>query len=144
MKEEKQHCQKKSYQSIGFDLKLKIVEQVSNGQISINHAATKYNINRNSIYYWLKKFSTLDQKQKTMSKNDEIKKLKLEIERLQFIKDFQQLVIAEAEIDTGKDYAKKSLPESLVKEIETKKKLILKNNGSSNAAGYQDKPSTKK
>lgn len=74
-----------------------------------------------------------------MSKNDEIKKLKLEIERLQFIKDFQQMVIAEAEIDTGKDYAKKSLPESLVKEIETKKKLILKNNGSSNASGYQDK-----
>ena len=62
MKEEKQHCQKKSYQSVGFDLKLKIVEQVSNSQISINHAATKYNINRNSIYYWLKKFSKLKNK----------------------------------------------------------------------------------
>ena len=54
------------------------------------------------------------------------------------------MVIAEAEIDTGNDYAKKSLPESLAKEVELKKKAILKSCGSANASGYQDKPSTKK
>ena len=59
-------------------------------------------------------------------------------------KDFQQMIIAEAEIDTGNDYAKKSLPESLAKEVEQKKKAILKSNGSANASGYHDKPSTKK
>ena len=54
------------------------------------------------------------------------------------------MIIAEAEIDTGNDYAKKSLPGSLAKEVELKKKAILKSNGSANASGSQDKPSTKK
>ena len=141
MKEKKTPCQKKT---VGFDLKLKIIDQICNGQISVNHASVKYNVGRNAIYYWLQKYTTLEQKQKGMSKKDEIKKLREKIEELEFIKNFQQMVIAEAEIDTGNDYAKKSLPESLAKEIEQKKKAILKSNGSANASGYQDKPSTKK
>jgi hypothetical protein len=79
-----------------------------------------------------------------MAKKNEIKKLKQKIEELEFIKDFQQMIIAEVEIDTCNDYAKKSLPESLSKEVELKKRAILKSNGSANASGYQDKPSTKK
>ena len=141
MKEQKLPCQKKS---VGFDLKLKIIDEVCNGQISVNHASVKYHVGRNAIYYWLQKYTTLEQKQKGMAKKDEIKKLKERIEELEFIKDFQQMIIAEAEIDTGNDYAKKSLPGSLAKEVEQKKKAILKSNGSANASGYQDKPSTKK
>ena len=141
MKEKKLPCQKKS---VGFDLKLKIIEEICNGQISVNHASVKYQVGRNAIYYWLQKYTTLEQKQKGMANKDEIKKLKEKIEELEFIKDFQQMVIAEAEIDTGIDYAKKSLPESLAKEVELKKKAILKSNGSANASGSQDKHSTKK
>jgi transposase-like protein len=140
MKENKPHCQRKS---VGFDLKLKIIEEVCNGQISVNYAAKKYNVGRNAIYYWLKKYSTLEQQNKTVAKKDEIKKLKEEIERLEFIKDFQQEFIAEMELETGKDLAKKYLPESLIKEIEQKKRDITKNNGSANASGYQDRRSTK-
>jgi transposase-like protein len=141
MKEQKLHCQKKS---VGFDLKLKIMEEVSNGQISVNYAAKKYDVGRNAIYYWLKKYTTLEQKNKAVAKKDEIKKLKEEIERLEFIKDFQQEFIAELELETGKELAKKHLPESLSKEIEQKKRDILKNNGSTNASGSQDRRSTKK
>ena len=72
MKEKKPHCQKKS---VGFDLKLKIIDEVCNGQISVNHASVKYQVGRNAIYYWLQKFATLEQKQKGMSSKDEIKKL---------------------------------------------------------------------
>ena len=90
------------------------------------------------------KICYLEQKKKGMAKKDEIKKLRERIEELEFIKDFQQMIIAEAEIDTGNDYAKKSLPGSLAKEVELKKKAILKSNGSANASGSQDKPSTKK
>lgn len=141
MKEKKAPCQKKT---VGFDLKLKIIDQVCNGQISVNHASVKYNVGRNAIYYWLQKYTTLEQKQKGMAKKDEIKKLKEKIEELEFIKNFQQMVIAEAELDTGNDYAKKSLPESLAKEIEQKKKALLKSNGLAVASGSQDKLSTKK
>jgi transposase len=42
-----------------------------------------------------------------MSKLDEIKKLKERIEDLEFVKDFQQDIIADMEIITGVDLSKK-------------------------------------
>ena len=57
-----------------------------------------------------------------MSKKDTIKKLKERIDELEFIKDFQQDVIADMEIITGTDLSKKFLPKTLAKEI-TKKKI---------------------
>ena len=64
-----------------------------------------------------------------MSKNDEIKKLREKIEELEFVKDFQQDIIADMELIAGVDMSKKSLPVTLAKEIELKKKNILKENG---------------
>lgn len=77
-----------------------------------------------------------------MSLKDEIKKLKEKIEELEFIKDFQQDIIADFEVTTGQELAKKSLPGTLTKEIEAKKKDFLKRNGSTNVSGSQNKPST--
>ena len=121
-----QHCRKNEYQKIGFDLKLSIIDQITNGQISINHASKLHGISRSSISYWMNKLRTFDQNSKSMSKNQEIKKLKDRIEELEFIKDFQQIVIAEMEVTTGIDIVKKSMPEALVKEIEKKKRDLLK------------------
>ena len=122
----KQPCRKNEYQKISFDLKLSIIDEINNGQISINYAAKKYGISRSSINYWRKKLSNFTSKSKAMSKNDEIKKLRERIEELEFIKDFQQDIIADFEVTTGLDIAKKSLPETLVKEIEKKKRNLLK------------------
>lgn len=129
MKEQNQHCRINSYKKVGFDLKLIIIDQIQNGQISINHASEKYEISRASIYYWLKKYSTLEQKKLGMSKKDEIKKLKERIEELEFVKDFQQDIIADMELITGVDMAKKSLPKTLAEEIEKKKRDRSKENG---------------
>lgn len=129
MKEQKLPCRKKSYEKVGFDLKLLIIDQVQNGRISINYAAKKYNISRSSIDYWLKKYSTLEQKKLGMSKKDEIKKLKERIEELEFVKDFQQDIIADMELITGVDLSKKSLPKTLADEIQKKKTNRLKENG---------------
>ena len=46
------------------------------------------------------------------------------------------------ELITGVDMSKNSLPKSLAKEIELKKKNRLKENGSINALGLVNKPST--
>jgi transposase-like protein len=119
-------CRKQVYQKISFDLKLSIIEQVQNGQISVRHAAHVHNISRSSITYWIEKLSSFTQKRTGMSKNDEIKKLKERIEALEFIKDFQQDIIADYEKTTGLDLAKKSLPETLVNEIEEKKNRLSK------------------
>ena len=87
MKENKPPCPKKEYQKVSFELKLMIIDQIQNGQISVNYAAKFYNVSRSSIDYWLKKYCTLEQKKRGMSKQDEIKKLKDKIEELEFIKE---------------------------------------------------------
>lgn len=127
-------CRKKVYQKISFDLKLSIIDEINNGQISVNYASKKYQISRSSITYWMKKLSNFKHKSITMSKNNELKKLRERIEELEFIKDFQQDIIADFENITGEELAKKYLPEALAKEIEKKKQSLLKQNGSINAS----------
>ena len=126
MKDNKPPCSKKEYQKVSFELKLMIIDQIQNGQISVNYAAKSYNVSRSSIDYWLKKYSTLEQKKRGMSKQDEIKKLKDKIEELEFIKEFQRDYIANLEYLSGLDLAKKHLPEALAKEIEKRKRDLLK------------------
>lgn len=143
MKTQKEHWRKKSYQKTTLETKLLVVDQILNGQLSTNFASKKYAIPRTTISYWIRKYSTLVQQNTGMSKNDEIKKLKERIEELEFVKDFQQDIIADMELITGVDMSKKSLPKTLAKEIELKKKNRLKENGSMNVLGLVNKPSTK-
>jgi transposase-like protein len=119
-------CRKSAYQKISFDLKLSIIAQIHNGQISINHAASVYNISRSSINYWVQKLSSFEQNKKGMSKNDEIKKLRERIEELEFIKELQQDIIIDFEKTTGEELSKKLLPEALANEIQRKKKSLTK------------------
>jgi transposase len=143
MKTQKQPWRKKSYEKVTLELKLFVVDQITNGQISTNFASKKYDVPRTTIAYWIKKYSTLVQQNTGMGKLDEIKKLKERIEALEFMKDFQQDIIADMELITGVDMSKKSLPETLAKEIELKKKNRLKENGSINVLGLVNKLSTK-
>ena len=143
MKTKNEHWLKKSYQKATLETKLLVVDQILNGQISNNQASKKYDIPRTTISYWLRKYSTLVQQNMGMSKIDEIKKLKEKIEELEFQKDFQQDIIADMELITGVDMSKKSLPKTLAKEIEQKKKQRIKENGSMDVLGYLNKPSTK-
>ena len=142
MKSKKEPWRKRFYQKVTLETKLLVVDQIVNGQISRNSASKKYDVPRTTISYWLRIYSTLAQQKIGMSKNQEIKKLKEKIEELEFVKDFQQDIIADMEIITGVDMAKKSLPKTLAKEIEKKKKDRIKENGSINVLGSLNKPST--
>ena len=143
MKTQNEHWLKKSYQKATLETKLLVVDQILNGQISTNFASKKYDVPRTTISYWLRKYSTLVQQNMGMSKNDEIKRLKEKIEQLEFQKDFQQDIIADMELITGVDMSKKSLPKTLAKEIELKKKQRIRESGSMDVLGYLNKPSTK-
>jgi transposase len=134
---------KKNYEKVTLELKLFVIDQIQNGQISTNYTSKKYDIPRTTIGYYIKKYSTLVQQNTGMSKLDEIKKLKERIEELEFVKDFQQDIIADMEIITGVDLSKKSLTKTLAKEIELKKKNRLKENGSISVLGFVNKLSTK-
>lgn len=143
MKTQNEHWRKKSYQKVTLETKLLVVDQILNGQISTNFASKKYDVPRTTITYWLRNYSTLVQQNTGMSKQDEIKKLKERIEELEFQKDFQQDIIADMELITGVDMSKKSLPRTLAKEIELKKKNRLKESGFMDVLGFLNKPSTK-
>ena len=124
--QKKQACPKKAYQKTGFEQKLLIIDEIINGQISVNHAAKIYQISRSSINYWMTKLSSFVQKKKAMSKNDEIKKMRERIQELEFIKELQQDIIVDFEKITGEELSKKYLPETLANEIARKKKKLSK------------------
>ena len=124
--QDKPGCRKKDYQKVSFDLKLSIIDEIHNGQISVRHAAEVYNISRSSITYWMQKLSSFDQRKKGMSKDDEIKKLKERVEALEFMKELQQDIIVDFEKVTGEELSKKFLPEALANEIARKKKKLTK------------------
>jgi transposase-like protein len=126
MKQENRDCRKIQYKKVTFEHKLFVIGQITNGQISVNYASKKYDISRSSLHYWIKKYATINQKTNSMSKDDTIKKLKEKIEELEFVKDFQQDVIADMEVITGANLSKKYLPKTLAKEIEKKKVSRLK------------------
>jgi transposase-like protein len=143
MRTKNESWRKRTYQKVTLETKILVVDQILNGQISNNQASKKYEVPRTTISYWLRKYSTLVQQNNGMSKNDEIKKLKEKIEELEFVKDFQQDIIADMELITGVDMSKKSLPKTLAKEIEQKKKDRIKENGSMDVLGSLNKPSIK-
>jgi transposase-like protein len=124
--QKKQPCRKKNGREISFDFKLSVIDEINNGLISTNYASKKYNISRSTIDYWRKKLSNYVSKSKSMSKEQEIKKLRERIEELEFIKDFQQDMIVEFEKVTGEELSKKFLPEHLAQEIQRKKKKLTK------------------
>ena len=109
-----------------FEFKTFVIEQINNGQISLNFAAKKYNISRSTLDYWRKKLSNYTSKHKAMNKEQELKKLRERIEELECVTDFQQDLIANFELVTGKELSKKYLPEHLSNEIQRKKRLLSK------------------
>jgi len=124
--QEKEPCRKRNGKEVSFEFKLSIIDEINNGRISANYASKKYNISRSTIAYWIKKLSNFSAKSKGMSKDQEIKKLREQIEELKFIKDFQQDMIVEFENITGQELSKKYLPEHLANEIQRKKKKLSK------------------
>lgn len=124
--QKKDHCRKRNGKEISFDFKLSVIDEINNGLISLNYASKKYNVSRSTIEYWRNKLSNYASKSKSMSKEQEIKKLKERIEELEFVKDFQQDMIVEFEKITGEELSKKFLPEHLAQEIQRKKKKLSK------------------
>ena len=122
----KESSRKNDYKKVTFEHKLFVIGQVNNGQISANFASKKYNIPRSTIHYWMEKLSNYSNKKVFMSKDDEIRKLKLQVEELECIKEFQQDVIVEFEKITGEELSKKFLPKSLSNPIQRKKKKLSK------------------
>jgi len=123
---ENQPVRRKNGKQVSFEYKLSVIQQINNGQISLNFASKKYNISKSTIEYWMKKLTNYEQTTKSISKDDEIRLLKSKIEDLEAVKTFQQEIIIEFESVTGEELSKKYLPDWLANEIQRKKKKLLK------------------
>ena len=123
---ENQPIRRRNGKQVSFEYKLFVIQQINNGQISLNYASKKYDISKSTIEYWMKKLSNYEQTNKGISKDDEIRALKSKIEDLECVKAFQQDIIIEFESVTGEELSKKYLPEWLANEIQKKKKKLLK------------------
>lgn len=122
----KQTCRNIDYQKVTFEHKLFVIDQINNGQISANFASKKYKISRATIHYWMKKLSNYNNQKASISKDDQIRKLKLRIDDLEGIKEFQQELIVDFEKITGEELSKKYFPDWLANEIQRKKKKLSK------------------
>ena len=122
--EKNQPCRKMNGKNCTFAFKIFVIDQINNGQISLNFAAKKYNVSRSTLDYWRKKLSNYQSKNTAMSKEQENKKQRERIEELEFIIDFQRDLIVEFERVTGRELSKKFLPESLSLEIQKRKKKL--------------------
>jgi len=60
-------CRKMNGKECSFEFKTFVIEQINNGQISVNFAAKKYNLSRTTLDYWRKKLSNYESKQVNMS-----------------------------------------------------------------------------
>ncbi|MEG2178911.1 MAG: helix-turn-helix domain-containing protein [Bacteroidales bacterium] len=123
---ENQPIRRRNGKQVSFEYKLSVIQQINNGQISLNYASKKYDISKSTIEYWMKKLTNYEQTNKSISKDDEIRMLKSKIEDLEGIKAFQQEIIIEFESVTGEELSKKYLPDWLANEIQKKKKKLLK------------------
>jgi len=122
--ENSQPCRKKDGKECSFEFKVFVIDQINNGQISLNFASKKYKVSRSTLEYWRKKLSNYTSKNKSMSLEQENKELRERVEELEFVKDFQQDLIVEFEKVTGRALSKKFLPEHLSIEIEKKKRRV--------------------
>jgi transposase len=57
MKIQKEPWRKKTYEKVTLELKIFVVVQIQNCQISTDFASKKYDVPRTTISYWLKKYS---------------------------------------------------------------------------------------
>ena len=104
-----------TYQGYSWGLKISIIEQIENGQISINQAAKKYGVSRSGIQKWMQRFGNLDKKLRAMggrSPKQEIKELRKKISNLETERDILESAIEIIEDEYGVDVRKKCIPES--------------------------------
>jgi len=117
MKQEKNvsQAEKITYQGYSWGLKISIIEEIENGQISINQASKKYDIGRSTIQKWMNKFGNLDKKLREMggrSPKQEIDELKKKLARMEMERNILESAIEIVEEEYGLDVKKKFLTQS--------------------------------
>lgn len=103
------------YYRYSYSFKKQVIEEIENGQISMNAASKKYEVSRSTLKKWFDKMGNFDKKLRNMqgrSPGQKIKELEARIKRLEQEKEYLSFAIDMISEETGTDMLKKYLPES--------------------------------
>lgn len=98
-----------------YVFKKQVIEEVENGQISMNQAAKKYDISRSTIQKWFTKMGNLEKRIKGlqgMSPRQKLRDMSARIKRLEQEKEILSFAMDMISEEVGTDMLKKYLPES--------------------------------
>jgi len=115
MNRKKPPAESYKYYRYSYSFKKQVIEEIENGQISMNAAALKYEVSRSTIKKWFDKMGNFDKKLRSMkgkSPGEKIREMKARIDRLEQEKEILSFAIDMISEETGTDMLKKYLPES--------------------------------
>lgn len=98
-----------------YSFKKQVIEEIENGQISMNFAASKYEVSRSTIKKWFDKMGNFDKKLRSMqgrSPKQKMLEMKARIDRLEEEKEILSFALDMISEEVGTDVLKKYLPES--------------------------------
>lgn len=98
-----------------YSFKKQVIEEIENGQISMNQASLKFEVSRSTIQKWFDKMGNFDKKLRSMqgrSPKQKMLSMKARIDRLEEEKEILSFAIDMISEEVGTDMLKKYLPES--------------------------------
>ena len=98
-----------------YSFKKQVIEEIENGQISMNQASLKFEVSRSTIRRWFDKMGNFDKKLRSMqgrSPKQKMLSMKARIDRLEEEKEILSFAIDMISEEVGTDMLKKYLPES--------------------------------
>jgi transposase-like protein len=108
-------AEKYKYYRYSYSFKKQVIEEIENGQISMNQASKKYKVSRSSLQTWFNKMGDLDKRiraLKGMSPRERLRDMSARIKRLEQEKEIFSFAIDMISEEIGTDMLKKYLPES--------------------------------
>jgi hypothetical protein len=111
-----------------YPLKIKVVDQIENGYLSLRYASIKYHVSRSTLMTWRERYGQHPKrmKDKNLSPEKRLKQKDKRIEELELMLDLQREIIVDFELITGNETVKKSLPKQLLDAVEKTKRDRLK------------------
>jgi transposase-like protein len=115
MKKKIEPAEKYKFYRYSYSFKKQIIEELENGQLSMNQASKKYNISRSTIQKWFTKMGNLEKRIKGlqgMSPRQKLRDMNARIKRLEQEKEILSFAMEMISEEVGTDMLKKYLPES--------------------------------
>lgn len=115
MKKKFPPAEKYKFYRYSYAFKKQVIEEVENGQISMNQAAKKYDISRSTLQKWFTKMGNLEKRIKGlqgMSPRQKLRDMNARIKRLEQEKEILSFAMEMISEEVGTDMLKKYLPES--------------------------------